>query len=194
MRPRIMLQASRVRSVCRRASGGLGTALALFSLLVPSLAVAALSIEPAFVELSLDRGRPAEVITVTNVTDQETRFRAHAVHFVYTPDGNFAMVTNFPSIIGQNAFPSSNTPFGVMLARLFSKGATADVIIQALEKRGVARRLAEPNLTALSGDTASFLAGGEFPFPVAQKEDTITIEWKKFGIGLAFIIAAISAW
>jgi pilus assembly protein CpaC len=46
--------------------------------------------------------------------------------------------------------------------------------------------LAEPNLTALSGETASFLAGGEFPIPVAQALGTIAIEWKEFGVGLAF--------
>ncbi|MEO1161230.1 MAG: type II and III secretion system protein family protein, partial [Pseudomonadota bacterium] len=47
-------------------------------------------------------------------------------------------------------------------------------------------RLAEPNLTALSGETASFLAGGEFPVPIAQDNDTISIEFKKFGVSLAF--------
>ena len=62
----------------------------------------------------------------------------------------------------------------------------ADVIVRALEERGLARRLAEPNLVALSGDQASFLAGGEFPFPVAAENDKITIEFKKFGVGLAF--------
>ena len=53
-------------------------------------------------------------------------------------------------------------------------------------RRGVVRRLAEPNLIALSGDTASFLAGGEFPIPVASNLGTITVEFKKFGVGLAF--------
>jgi pilus assembly protein CpaC len=48
------------------------------------------------------------------------------------------------------------------------------------------RRLAEPNLTALSGDTASFLAGGEFPIPVSSTLGTIGIEFKKYGVGLAF--------
>lgn len=78
------------------------------------------------------------------------------------------------------------TPFGVAVARLLDGGNTADVLIQALEERGLARRLAEPNLVALSGDTASFLAGGEFPFPVQANFDKITIEFKKFGVGLAF--------
>ena len=48
------------------------------------------------------------------------------------------------------------------------------------------RRLAEPNLTALSGDTASFLAGGEFPIPVSSNLGSIGIEFKKYGVGLAF--------
>ncbi len=62
-------------------------------------------------------------------------------------------------------FPSGNTTFATMITRILDGGTSADVIIQALEKRGLARRLAEPNLTTLSGDTANFLAGGEFPFP-----------------------------
>ncbi|MFP4125908.1 MAG: type II and III secretion system protein family protein [Alphaproteobacteria bacterium] len=59
-------------------------------------------------------------------------------------------------------------------------------IIEALDEQGLARTLAEPNLTALSGETATFLAGGEFPVPVAQEEDTITIDFRSFGISLAF--------
>jgi pilus assembly protein CpaC len=81
---------------------------------------------------------------------------------------------------------SNNVPFGVGIARLLDNGTKVDVIIQALEKRGLARRLAEPNLVALSGDTASFLAGGEFPFPVQADNNKITVEFKKFGVGLAF--------
>ncbi len=81
---------------------------------------------------------------------------------------------------------SNNTPFGVAIARVLNNGTTADAIIQALEARGLARRLAEPNLVAQSGQTASFLAGGEFPFPVQSDKDTIAIEFKKFGVGLSF--------
>jgi pilus assembly protein CpaC len=58
--------------------------------------------------------------------------------------------------------------------------------IDLLEGEGLINILAEPNLTALSGETANFLAGGEFPVPVAQQNDQITIEFKPFGIGLAF--------
>ncbi len=58
--------------------------------------------------------------------------------------------------------------------------------LDLLQKDGVVTTLAEPNLTALSGETASFLAGGEFPIPVSQSLGAITIEYKQYGVGLAF--------
>jgi len=54
------------------------------------------------------------------------------------------------------------------------------------ETDGLATMLAEPNLTALSGETASFLAGGEFPIPVSQGLGTVSIEYKQYGVALAF--------
>lgn len=60
------------------------------------------------------------------------------------------------------------------------------VLLEALEAKGVVRTLAEPNLTALSGQEAKFLAGGEYPVPVAQENDTITVEFKPFGVELNF--------
>ena len=61
------------------------------------------------------------------------------------------------------------------------------VVLEALENKGVVRTLAEPNLTALSGQEAKFLAGGEFPIPVDQGDDGITIEFKAFGVELNFV-------
>ena len=61
-----------------------------------------------------------------------------------------------------------------------------DVRLNALESKGVLRTLAKPNLVALSGDTASFLAGGEFPIPVANGDDEVTIQFREFGVSLAF--------
>jgi len=81
---------------------------------------------------------------------------------------------------------SGASPFGFLLGRIVAGGTNIDVMINALEQRGLARSLAEPNLTALSGDTASFLAGGEFPIPVSGSNNAITIEFKRYGIGLAF--------
>jgi len=54
------------------------------------------------------------------------------------------------------------------------------------QKDGVATILAEPNLTALSGETASFLAGGEYPIPISQSLGAVSIEYKQYGVGLAF--------
>jgi len=65
-------------------------------------------------------------------------------------------------------------------------------VLRALEADGLLHTLAEPNLTAISGETANFLAGGEFPIPVAQQLGTISVEFKKFGIGLAFTPVVMS--
>jgi pilus assembly protein CpaC len=81
---------------------------------------------------------------------------------------------------------SGAAPFGVTVARMIAGGVTADAFINALEQKGLARSLAEPNLVALSGDTASFLAGGEYPIPVAGSLGTITVDYKRYGVGLAF--------
>lgn len=77
------------------------------------------------------------------------------------------------------------------LARLFLLGGNTriEASITALQARGLFRSLAEPNLVALDGQEASFLAGGEFPFPVPQggsNNNTITIVWKEFGVRLRF--------
>ncbi len=61
-----------------------------------------------------------------------------------------------------------------------------NVLIDAAREQGLARILAEPNLTALSGQEAKFLAGGEFPIPVAQDE-SVGVQFKEFGIGLVFV-------
>jgi len=67
-----------------------------------------------------------------------------------------------------------------------SENANVAAVIRALEQNGLIRTLAEPTLTAISGETANFLAGGEFPIPVAQDNDTISLEFKPFGVGLSF--------
>jgi pilus assembly protein CpaC len=93
---------------------------------------------------------------------------------------------NFTSVSGIAGLASNNTPFGAILGTLLTNGVKADILIKALEDRGLARRLAEPNLVAMSGEKASFLAGGEFPVPVQAQLGQIFIEYKKFGVGLTF--------
>jgi pilus assembly protein CpaC len=67
------------------------------------------------------------------------------------------------------------------------------VQLKALERLGLVHTLAEPNLTAISGEAAKFLAGGEFPVPVGRDRDgNITIEFKQFGVGLSFTPVVLS--
>lgn len=110
---------------------------------------------------------------------------------------------NIPFFIGHNTFA---TPFGTLLEgaanmslsdlvnislfrRTNSGGAFEGALIRALQSRNAIRTLAEPNIIALNGQKASFLAGGEFPYPVPQPSQggvIITIAWREFGVRLNF--------
>jgi pilus assembly protein CpaC len=83
--------------------------------------------------------------------------------------------------------------FGILTKRFGAFGLNIDAALDALERKGAVTTLAEPTLVALSGETASFLAGGEFPVPVAQSgsngsnnSNALTVEFKPFGVSLAF--------
>ncbi len=83
--------------------------------------------------------------------------------------------------------------FGI-LTKAFSIGSLdINSTLDMLERRGLSKTLAEPTLVAISGEKASFLAGGEFPIPVAQTNggtgtggNAITVEFKPFGVSLGF--------
>jgi len=92
-----------------------------------------------------------------------------------TSGGSGSVFTVAPGAIG-STLGAAGRLFGLDLAGSIDLAATD----------GLATILAEPNLTALSGETASFLAGGEFPIPVSQGNNAITIEYKQYGVGLAF--------
>jgi pilus assembly protein CpaC len=79
--------------------------------------------------------------------------------------------------------------FGPATARTDTR---MDGAIEAFERAGLLRVLAEPNLTAISGESARFLAGGEFPVPVNSDDGQITVEFKPFGVGLAFTPVVLS--
>jgi pilus assembly protein CpaC len=83
--------------------------------------------------------------------------------------------------------PGLNENSGAMLFGFNAGGIEVGLLLEALESRGVVRSLAEPNLTALSGQEARFLAGGEYPVPVSQDGGSITVEYKPFGVELNFI-------
>jgi len=94
--------------------------------------------------------------------------------------------------------PSGGLPFGVVLANLVNNGTgSLDIMISALETKGLVRRLAEPNLVALSGDTAKFLAGGQFPVPTVATTTTSgatpTFQFVQFGVSLSFVPTVLKA-
>jgi pilus assembly protein CpaC len=80
--------------------------------------------------------------------------------------------------------------FGLLAGSVVSGDYTIEAVLDALERRGVVTTLARPTLVALSGETANFFAGGDFPIPVAVNDDDnsrrITIEFKQFGVAVAF--------
>jgi pilus assembly protein CpaC len=78
---------------------------------------------------------------------------------------------------------SGAAPYGFLVSQLSN---SLQLEINALEQKGLARSLAEPNLVALSGDTASFLAGGQFPVPQANGLGTIAFAYQPYGVGLSF--------
>ena len=87
--------------------------------------------------------------------------------------------------------PAANENAGAIVFGFNSGSMQIGILLEALEQKGVVRTLAEPNLVALSGQEATFLAGGEYPVPVARNNDnggtTITVEFKPFGVEMDFI-------
>ncbi|MGI3163283.1 type II and III secretion system protein family protein [Pseudooceanicola sp. 200-1SW] len=90
------------------------------------------------------------------------------------------------NILG-GSLPSSNSSAGAILLGFDVGSVEVGMLLEALETKGVVRTLAEPNLTALSGQEAKFLAGGEYPVPVAQDSTSVTVEYKPFGVELDFV-------
>ncbi len=87
--------------------------------------------------------------------------------------------------VGQEVVRSA-TAFGSGFGAFQTDDASVNVLIDALESAGMVAILAEPNLTTMSGETASFLAGGEFPVPVVDGDGDISISFREFGVSLAF--------
>jgi pilus assembly protein CpaC len=164
-------------------------------------------LEVRFVELNRTAGRELGVQwnrfggnSITNVGNQ-----VNAGQLPISPAGGSGTFSN--AAVGGTNGGSSNVlssaavaagvlsgaaPFGFMISRIATGGVATDLAINALEQKGVARSLAEPNLVALSGDTASFLAGGEYPIPVAGSLGTVSVAFKKYGVGLAFTPTVLS--
>lgn len=100
--------------------------------------------------------------------------------------GNIGLITN--GAPGSTVDGTAQT-FGTLIANIIDGGLTGfnvDVIINALEAKGLVRTLAEPNLTALSGEKARFLAGGEFPVRSLDESGNAIVSYKPFGVRLDF--------
>ena len=95
--------------------------------------------------------------------------------------------TGAASVIG-TAYTATNPGNGVTTINLAGRMLGLDILgaLDLAENDGLVTTLANPNLTALSGETASFLAGGEIPIPVSQTLGSVSIEYKQYGVSLAF--------
>ncbi len=92
-----------------------------------------------------------------------------------------------PAGLAGGGFTLLGDQFGAGLLRNIGIGnANLNILFDALEEIGMAKTLAEPNLTAMSGETASFLAGGEFPIAIIDEDGRVAVEFKEFGISLSF--------
>ncbi len=100
--------------------------------------------------------------------------------------GNFTRGNTIGGSTGNGLFPLGGEGAGALGINFSSGSLEFAVLLEALESKGMVRTLAEPNLTALSGQEAKFLAGGEYPIPVASGENEISIEYKPFGVELNF--------
>ncbi len=104
-----------------------------------------------------------------------------------------ASTQNPYGLLGRALSDLSGAQIGQACAGAFTTPPTcvspnnAQGILNGLEQVGLLHMLAEPNLTAVSGETAKFLAGGEFPVPVSRDRDgNVTVSFKQFGVGLSF--------
>lgn len=99
--------------------------------------------------------------------------------------GQFAPGTAGMAFRGTSSYTAANDGYS-FFGGYANEGKSVQAMIDVLDREGLITVLAEPNLTAVSGETASFLAGGEFPIPVRQEENSTTIEFKPFGVALDF--------
>lgn len=104
-------------------------------------------------------------------------------------NGGIGTLNNQPALTNSmnGNIPLANENTGAVLFGFNAGSVQVGLLIEALEQKGVVRTLAEPNLSALSGQEAKFLAGGEFPIPVAQRDGLFSVEYKAFGIELNFV-------
>jgi pilus assembly protein CpaC len=111
---------------------------------------------------------------------------------IFSPLGTPGGFSPFSSFIPATPLQSAGQTASA-LGGINTSGANINAVIDALSEEGLVTILAEPTLTAISGETASFLAGGEFPIPVSQALGVTTIEFKSFGVSLNFVPTVMSS-
>src|ERR671924_171210 len=152
-----------------------------------------LKVDQPFTELLIGTPEIADVVALTNQSVYVLGKQLGTTNLtIYGPRRQLQAVLDLAvtgdlafNLITSSGLPISPFPFGI---GTLDTGGNPDLstTFQTLEQNGLVRTLAEPNLIALSGDTANFLAGGEFPIPVESEDDTVTVEFKEFGVALAF--------
>lgn len=99
----------------------------------------------------------------------------------------FSLGENVINLSSINPFSLAGAPAGLGAAATDNVGGSKfNGILRALEQDGLSRTLAEPNLTALSGQQAKFHVGGEFPYTVCDRDNVCSVDFKEFGVGLSF--------
>jgi len=138
------------------------------------------------------RGVQQVMLEVRVAEMQRSLARRLGINFNYfTESGKFG-ISRLSGLTGFDQIPGLGTPDTLFsssvnaLFRFVSNGTTWTTFIDALKADGLVKVLAEPTLIALSGHSASFLAGGEYPVPVPDQDGRVTIEYKEFGVSLNF--------
>ena len=138
-------------------------------------------------------------VRVAEIT--RTLTRRLGINIFYTSGGDFGVSTlgNLANLVRPDNAELITGPLGWTVSpavnsffRFSSGSSTWTGLIDALDEDGLIKVLAEPTLIALSGQSANFLAGGEFPVPVPQGLGTVAIEYKPFGVGLVFAPTVLS--
>jgi pilus assembly protein CpaC len=140
------------------------------------------------------RGRDQVMLKVTVAEVQRDLIKQLGLDM----NGNFNIGATTIDFSNINPFSAFGTPLTGSGIRASNSGLSAT--LRAMERAGVIRTLAEPNITAISGETATFVAGGEFPIPAGLSCDTTRsppvcqpqIDYKKFGVGLNFTPVVLS--
>jgi len=149
--------------------------------------------------------KPEHVVNLMSIAgkDQVT-LKVRIVEVNHSVIKQLGMATNLNYIVGSQTVTGQRTNSWGTNGQFFGSSGlcfdqtagkvTGTGCLMAFERAGLARTLAEPNLTAVSGESAKFLAGGEFPVPVAQdNEGRITVQFKPYGVGLGFSPVVLSS-